>query len=131
LVANGEITPFDGDLDDYRRRVLSQPDKDTERPPPDGAAPRLARADIRRAAAEKRIELAPLRRRVTEAEAAIARLAKEMARIDAALAEPGLFARDPATAARLAKARADAAAGLARAEDDWLAASTAIETAMV
>ncbi len=28
LVANGEVTPFDGDLDDYRRRVLSEPAKD-------------------------------------------------------------------------------------------------------
>jgi len=46
------------------------------------------------------------------------------------LAEPGLFARDPARAAGLAKARADAANALARAEDDWLEASAAFESAM-
>jgi len=34
--------------------------------------------------------------------------------IDAALAEPGLFARDPARAAVLAKGRADAVSALAR-----------------
>jgi ATP-binding cassette, subfamily F, member 3 len=130
LVADGEVTPFDGDLDDYRRRVLSEPGKDAERRALDNAAPRLGRSDIRRAAAEKRIELAPLRRRVTQAETAIARLTKEMAQIDSQLAEPGLFARDPGKAAALSKARADAGAALARAEDDWLAASTAIETAM-
>ena len=43
---------------------------------------------------------------------------------------PGLFARDPAKAAALAKARAEAAHALARAEDDWLAASAEMEAAM-
>ena len=95
----------------------------------DEAAPRAGRADARRAAAEKRIELAPLRRRITEAEAVVARLNAEIARIDAALAEPGLFARDPAKAAALAKARADHAAALAKAEEDWLEASAELEAA--
>jgi ATP-binding cassette, subfamily F, member 3 len=130
LVADGTVVPFDGDLDDYRRRVFAEPGRDGERRPPDNAMPRVARADIRRAAAERRIELAPLRRRISEAETAIARLAKEMAQIDAALAAPGLFERDPAKAAALAKARSDAAGALARAEDDWLAASTAMDVAM-
>jgi ATP-binding cassette subfamily F protein 3 len=130
LVANGTVLPFDGDLDDYRRRVLAAPGKEAARPPPANAASRGGRVDIRRAAAEKRIELAPLRRRITEADAAIARLTKEIAQIDTALAEPGLFARAPAAAATLAKARADAAAALARAEEDWLQASAAFEAAM-
>jgi ATP-binding cassette subfamily F protein 3 len=40
-----------------------------------------------------------------------------------------LFARDPAKAAQLAKARSDAADALARAEEEWLAASGAYEEA--
>ena len=51
------------------------------------------RAGMRRAAAEKRVELAPLRRRLAEAEADVARLTTEIARIDAALAEPVAAAR--------------------------------------
>ena len=59
----------------------------------------------------------------------VARLTEEIGRIDASLAEPGLFARDPAKAAALAKARADHVAALAKAEEDWLEASTELEAA--
>ncbi len=53
----------------------------------------------------------------------------EITRVDATLAQPGLFARDPAKAAALAKARADNASALAKAEEDWLEASAAFEAA--
>jgi ATP-binding cassette subfamily F protein 3 len=136
LVANGQVTPFDGDLDDYRELVLADRGG-SPNPAQDGKAggrrsadaPR-GRPEIRRAAAEKRIELAPLRRRITEAEKAVKRWGEEIAGIDAALADPGLFARDPARAAALAKGRAEAVSALARAEDDWLEASAAFESAM-
>ena len=85
---------------------------------------------IRRAAAERRVELAPLRRRIGEAEAAIKRHAGEIARLDRALSEPGVFTRNPAEAGALAKSRADAATALGRAEDDWLEASAAYENAI-
>jgi ATP-binding cassette subfamily F protein 3 len=128
LVADGTIRPFDGDLDDYRRLVLS--DRGGDASMPKSVAPRTSRAEIRRAAAEKRIELTPLRRRLAEAEKTIARLTTEIARIDTALAAPDLYTREPDKAAALSKARADAAAALARAEDEWLAVSGALETAM-
>jgi ATP-binding cassette subfamily F protein 3 len=133
LVANGQVAPFDGDLDDYRRLVLAERganDKAGERPQRTEGAPRVARADIRRAAAEKRLELAPLRRRIAEAEAAVTRLSAEIARLDMALAESDLFARNPNKAAALAKARSEKASALARAEEDWLAASALQEAAI-
>jgi ATP-binding cassette subfamily F protein 3 len=131
LVADGVVTPFDGDLDDYQRLVLSdRGGSSADRQQKDAAPPRANRTELRRAAAEKRVELAPLRRRIADAETAVKRLTQDIARTDAALAAPGLFARDPAKAATLSKARADAAAALARAEDDWLAASAEFEAAM-
>jgi ATP-binding cassette subfamily F protein 3 len=131
LVAEGRVTPFDGDLADYQRRVLSDRDTyaETRRTDQEATPPRTSRIDLRRAAAERRSELAPLRQRIAQAEAEIARAGKEIARIDAALATPGLFAKDPARAATLAKARAEAAIALAAAEDDWLAASAEYEQA--
>src|SRR5262247_4867196 len=58
LVGNGAVTPFDGDLDDYRRFVLSdRGDEADARKPSSEMAPRASRAELRRAAAEKRIEL--------------------------------------------------------------------------
>ena len=123
-MADGAAAPFDGDLDDYRRLVLADRGASSKSADNRSAStPRTGRADARRAAAEKRIELAPLRRRIAQAEAAVTRLTAEIARIDAALAEAGLFARDPAKAAALAKARADHAGALAKAEEEWLEAS--------
>ena len=131
LVANGGVAPFDGDLDDYRKFVLGERGGEKlEAPAKDRAPPRAGRAELRRAAAEKRVELAPLRRRIADAEAAIKRWSEEIVRHDAALAAPGLFARDPSKAAALSKARADAAQALARAEEDWLEASAEMEAAM-
>ncbi len=127
LVADGKVTPFDGDLDDYRRAVLSERSGGAGETKAQNAGP--SRSDVRRAAAEKRAETAPLRKRVKDAEAAMARLSKDLAAIDGKLADGSLFAREPAKAAELAKTRADIARGLAAAEEEWLEASSALETA--
>ena len=125
LVAGGRVTPFDGDLDDYVKFVLSERGgKATEKP-----AAQSDRAQARKAAADKRAETAPLRKRVQKAEADIARLSKELEKLDATLADGSLFTRDAAKAASVAKARADAASALAAAEEEWLEASHALESA--
>ncbi len=130
LVSDGQVAPFDGDLDEYQRIVLSDASRaDAAESNDRTRESHSSRAEIRRAAAEKRIELAPMRKRITVAEAAMTKLNQEIAKIDAALADAELFGRDPARAARLAKSRADAARGLANAEEDWLEASAAYEAA--
>jgi ATP-binding cassette subfamily F protein 3 len=131
LVADHKVTPFDGTLDDYRRFVLSdRGGARAERRPNDATAePRADRAAVRRAAVERRAETAPLRQRLARAEAAVTKLTREIAALDAALSDGALFARDPAKAAALAKSRADAAAALAQAEVEWLAAGAAMEAA--
>ena len=129
--AGGRVSPFDGDLEDCQRIVLSdRGHSSASRQQNDSAPTRINRTEMRRAAAEKRVELAPVRRRIADAEAAVKRLTQEIARTDAALAAPDLFARDPAKAAILAKTRADAANALTRAEDEWLAASAEFEIVM-
>jgi len=50
-------------------------------------------------------------------------------KLDAALADGQLYAREPAKAAALAKARSENASALAKAEEDWLAAGAALEDA--
>jgi ATP-binding cassette subfamily F protein 3 len=130
LVADGAVKTFEGDLDDYRRLVLS--DRGGSAKPPDNdrkSEPRIGRADQRRAAAERRAELTPLRQRIKRTEADMARLGAALTEIDSQLADPQLFVRDPQTAARLAKTRADTAAALATAEEDWLEASASYEAA--
>ncbi len=128
LVADGKVKSFDGDLGDYRRRVLSDrgdgADSRAERP----AKPRRNSESVK-TPAEPRPAPKPLRKRVERAEAEIARLTAEIERLDAVLADGGLFARDAMKAAALAKARAENAAALTKAEEDWLAAGAALEAA--
>src|SRR5215472_8432938 len=129
LVAGGGVTPFEGDLDDYRREVLTgRHGQEAIAPRMPGASGQVSRSERRRVAAERRVELAPLRARIAAAEDEMARLTRELERIDAALAAPDFFTRDPAQAAAHAKARSEAAAALARSEEEWLSASAAYES---
>jgi ATP-binding cassette, subfamily F, member 3 len=128
LVSGGEVQPFEGDLDDYRQYVLSdRTERGAERSAKNSPG---ARSEKRKASAGKRVETAPLRQRVVRTEGTIKRLTAEIERLDRALAEAGLFAREPARGARLAKERSDNAAALARAEEDWLTASTEFDAAI-
>jgi ATP-binding cassette subfamily F protein 3 len=117
VVADRAVTPWDGDLDEYRRMVLSARSTASRGT---GNERRDSRNKPARNKAEKRI---PLQRKITEAEAEIARIADIIAKIDAALALPDLYHRDPKQAAQLGMARASAASALQRAEETWLEAS--------
>jgi ATP-binding cassette subfamily F protein 3 len=122
VVADRTVRSYDGDLDDYRRAVLSSRglrENPSGRPESD-RGPGQNKAS--RSRSDKRI---PLKQRIAAAEAEMARIADILAKIDAALAMPDLFQRDPKQAAQLGKARTAAAEALQRAEDEWLAASMA------
>jgi ATP-binding cassette subfamily F protein 3 len=125
LVSGGKVAPFDGDLDDYHRFVLSADRRDTATK----AAPRADPVEVRRAAAGKRTETAPLRKRISQAEADIAQLNRQLGKLDATLSDGTLFATDPGRAAELSKTRASVVARIAKAEEEWIAASAALETA--
>jgi ATP-binding cassette subfamily F protein 3 len=128
LVADRTVTPFDGDLDDYRSLVLGRARED-DSARADKSDPRRPRSEARRAAAERRAELAPLKRRITAVEADMGKLQVRVGEIDRTLADPQLYERDPARVATLARERSEAAAALAAAEEQWLALSQKYETA--
>jgi ATP-binding cassette subfamily F protein 3 len=127
LVQGGKVAPFDGDLDDYRRTVLAGEGQGITVGSKSSA--RVDPVQARRAAAGKRVETAPLRKRISQAETVIAQLTRQLAKLDVTLADGALFASDPARAADLSKTRAQVVAAIAKAEEEWLAASTALETA--
>jgi len=118
VVADGTVTGFDGDLDDYRSLVLSSR---MERISLRNNDERDDREKAERSRNERR---KPLRQRIAEAEAEIERISGIIAKIDTALALPDIFSRDPKQAAQLAKARVSAASALQRAEEDWLEANS-------
>jgi ATP-binding cassette subfamily F protein 3 len=118
VVADRAVTPYDGDLDDYRRSILTTRTDERDRAE--------ARDKPQRLRTEKR---APLKQKIVAAEAEIARITEIIGKIDAALALPDLFTRDPKQAAQLSKARAAAATALEKAEEDWLEASASYDQA--
>jgi ATP-binding cassette subfamily F protein 3 len=129
LVADGKVKTFDGDLGDYRRRVLSDRGDSGDRKRGERGTKTARDSERRAGAAAPRPAGKPLRQRVQRAEAEVTRLTNEIEKLDAALSDGQLFARDPGKAAAMAKARAEHASALAKAEEDWLAAGAALEAA--
>ena len=124
VVANQTVTTYDGDLDDYRRMVLSIGDTRGSRER--GSERSKESAKPERGKSERRT---PLKQRIAEAEAEIERINGIIAKIDTALALPDLFKRDPKQAGQLSKARAGAESALRRAEETWLEASSQFDEA--
>ncbi|OPY96220.1 glycosyl transferase family 1 [Bradyrhizobium sacchari] len=121
IVVDRTVTNYDGDLDEYRRLVLS-----TRNAEP---GPRERSATAEKPQRPKSDNRGSLKKRIAEAEAEIARVSDIIAKIDTALALPDIFTRDPKQAAQLSKARANAADALARAEEQWLEASSQFDEA--
>jgi len=121
LVAEGRVSAFDGDLDDYRALQAG-------RKPTEPAAP--ARPNERRDRAESRAALAPLRSRAKALEAQIEKLEGEARSIDAALADPRLYANNRSDLiARATARRGEIAKLVAEAEAEWLAVQEKLEAA--
>jgi ATP-binding cassette subfamily F protein 3 len=126
VVADRAVTTFDGDLDDYRRMVLSARGMRTNSRDRGNNERGGGRDKAARNRSEKR---APLKQKISDAEAEIARINGIISKIDSALSLPDLFKRDPKQAAQLTKARAGAESALQRAEEEWLAASSQYDEA--
>jgi ATP-binding cassette subfamily F protein 3 len=132
LVADGTVTPYDGDIEEYRRSLL-----DMGRRKQAGGAERLAsrqgstidRAEQKRRDAEARARVAPLKRKVEALEAKIVAAQAELARIDGKLADTAFYDRYPDAAAALVRERGEWAKKLSRLEHDWYDASEAFEDA--
>ncbi|MET0961589.1 MAG: ATP-binding cassette domain-containing protein [Noviherbaspirillum sp.] len=135
IVADGRLTPFDGDLDDYRdwlfRTKLASRDaaSGTQKTAPAGGD----RREQKRAEAQDRQRLSALRKpienRIKKLEQQMEAATERKVAVDARLTDPSLYEADGK--ARLAKLLADQAAcvqALAKLEAEWLEQHEALET---
>ena len=126
LVHEGRVTPFDGDLDDYRA-LLSERARAARGPQADTAP---TRRDERRERAENRQALAPLRQRVTKIEAEMAKLQKESALLEKKLGDPDTYSRfKPEDIAWATQRQGAIAKQVAALEEEWLELQEKLEAA--
>nr|WP_111300840.1 ABC-F family ATP-binding cassette domain-containing protein [Paracoccus saliphilus] len=119
LVKDGAVAPYDGDLDDYRKFLLS------------GDAPAEKTAEPAKPAAPKRPSrdaVLALRAEARKAEERVQKLTEMMGKLDVKLADPGLY-NDPYEAEKWGKKRAEAVRALAFAEELWMGALEKLEAA--
>jgi ATP-binding cassette subfamily F protein 3 len=144
LIANGEVQPFDGDLEEYRDWLLNR-DKSTSKAATPGVpaeqkaaavktqivTPAPARID-RRDAARMRTEQAEKRKphesRVKRIEAQLAKLNSERDQIKIKLADPASYTEKSGEEMRqMAQDDAYLSREIARLEEEWLEQQSALE----
>ncbi len=123
LVSDGTCRPLDGDLDDYRVQIQGTGQKGRGTPNQPGGSNRQTRQTKARA----RADTAELRQALKAAEARLQKLEGERKRIEQRLADPDLYSGSAQEVTRLQKDLATTHAELARCEDEWLRASTALD----
>ncbi len=121
LVSGGRVAPFEGDLEEYRKRLLSpetpsrEKDKDKEKPRPKPVS---------------REALLELRAEVRRCESRLEKLNDMRDKLARKLADPGMYEKDKLGEAEVwQKKYAEVMDGLGRAEGLWLAAQERLEAA--
>jgi len=134
LVANGEVSPFEGDLDDYRQWVKEQGQKRETAEPSAGNAQGPAassKKQLRQDAADRRKQLQPQRKKVKKLEQQMERLGEEKTRLEALLGDNSLYSDDNKDKLKtLLEQQASAAQELAVVEEQWLEASEMLDGLM-
>jgi ATP-binding cassette subfamily F protein 3 len=132
LVDGGTCQPYDGDLEDYRKLLLDKRRTERSEARADAATGRdtgSSRRDQRRAAAELRTQLAPLKRKADDLEKQIGKLTKERQALETKLADPALYEGPADKVRKLQIDLGEIEKKLRTAEDAWMEALEALETA--
>ncbi len=124
IVAEGNVGPYDGDLDTYRKDVLraakTKRKEHVAEPeiivPAEQPKPKLQKQDRE----ERRKELAPLKAKISEKEKQIQKLNEAISKLDSSLSTPGLFENHPEKGEKFAKQRVEADKMLTDIEESWL-----------
>jgi ATP-binding cassette, subfamily F, member 3 len=136
LVAQGVVSAFDGDLDDYatwlaknaRSHTADDTAALTERQRGNPCGTTLSRQEQRRLDAEARNRLTPLRNEQRRLEGQLERLGAERGRLEAELADPTTYtSKPPEESRRLNLKHAEVVREIASLEERWLEVTTELE----
>ena len=118
LVKDGNVGPYEGDLDDYRKFLLT------------GDAPAKPAAEAAKPAPKRpsRDAVLGLRSEVRKAEERVQKLTDMMGKLDVKLADPNLY-HDPYEAKKWGAKRTEAVKALAFAEELWMTALEKLDRA--
>lgn len=126
VAAEGTIRELDEDIDSYQRSLTGGTRESR------AAAPaREDRKAARQEAAARRAELAPLRQTIRNAETRMERLRTDLARIQKQLDDPEFYNGPAERLVESGKQKARLEGELHMAEEEWLTASAALESATV
>ncbi len=118
LVDQGGVAPWQGDLDDYRKMLLSGEDKPAAKPEPKPTAKRPSRDQVLELRAEAR-----------RAEERVEKLTAMLEKLDAIMADPATY-DDAQKAEAFGRKHAEASEAMTRAEGLWMEALERLEDAL-
>ena len=140
LVANGEVRPFDGDLDDYQRLQIKSAPRPLDGGAEEGAdgqganataglvSKALDRQEQKRMQAEFRRQAAPQRKKISAIEKDMAKLETALETLAEQLADPALYTDKPVQELnKLMKAQGEGKNELQTLEEEWLALQDELE----
>ena len=130
LVNDGKAEPYEGDLDDYRRWILTRAAEEAK-PAADKASDKPQdKKRARQDAAAERARLAPLRKQVKSLEAAMDKANQRLAELEDLLSDTALYEPQNKTQLQtLLREQGDTRQALETAEEEWLSAQEALEEA--
>lgn len=131
LVHDGQVEPFDGDLEDYQQWLSDQQKQETQQdatPKPDSSNSAQARKDQKRREAELRAQTQPLRKKITQLEQQMEKLSAALATVEEQLSDAGLYdASRKAELTQCLQTQSKTKAALEDAEMEWLAVQEELE----
>ncbi len=133
LVHNGEVSEFDGDLDDYATLVLEnrKATLSASKAKNDTVTPNTNKKEARQQAAQERQRIAqlkkPLQKQLSAIEKKLDPLNKELKELDEKLADSAFYEGNPDDVAQTLKRRGEVAQAVEELEMQWLEVSEAIE----
>ena len=125
IVGDGEVRPYEDDMDAYRTLIL----KGTKASNSSKAEkqPKQSQAERRKKAAEQRKAFAPLRKEILQIEKEMGDLKEKIDKIDVKLSTPAIFENHPVDAEKLTKMRVTTENAITEKEALWMERSEVYE----